>query len=61
MARIKPPTDNPSKKATKTLVNNYPYSLEYYKKIVEQADQRIREDQLKKAEAIIHASRFVAL
>ena len=45
----------------KKVETNGPYSSDYYRKIVEEANEKIREAHIREAYAYLHAKNFIAL
>ena len=58
MARIFIPKD--SHTVTKMTETSVPYSSDYYRKIVEEANERIREAHIKETRAYLRAKNFIA-
>ena len=59
MARIVMPKND--RMAAKKIEVNGPYSSEHYRKIAEDADEKIREAHIREARAYLHAKNFIAL
>ena len=59
MARIVVPKND--RIAAKKIEVNAPYSSDYYRKIAEETDKRIREAHIREARAYLRAKNFIAL